>query len=112
MIESRDLLRSLGYPGRDLYELPSSTKRFPDGAQYRVELPILSPVYIKFGLRNHPDVYPSGIHYESANISLCRERVHRAALGLAMIDRYYPEAVISSLGAVDLGIPASAKERN
>src|SRR5690625_4381693 len=39
MKESREFLESLGYPGRDLYDLPISSKRFPDGAQYRIELP-------------------------------------------------------------------------
>jgi hypothetical protein len=66
---------------------------------------ILAPVYIKFGLRNHPDVYPSGIHLEAVNIALCRERVRRAYLGMQMIERYCPEVVMSSLGAKDLGIP-------
>ncbi len=27
-----------GIPGRDLYELPTSTKRFPDGCHYRMEI--------------------------------------------------------------------------
>lgn len=66
---------------------------------------VLAPVYIKFGLRNHPDVYPSGKHLESTNIALCKERVHRAALGLEIIERYYPEAVTSKTGVADLGIP-------
>lgn len=66
---------------------------------------VLAPVYIKFGLRNHPDVYPSGSHLESTNIALCRERVRRAALGLQMIERYCPDAVTSKLGAEGLGIP-------
>ena len=39
MNETRDFLRSIGLPGRDLNELPDSEKRFPDGAQYRVEIP-------------------------------------------------------------------------
>ena len=39
MKESREFLKSLGYPAGDLYDLPSSSKRFPDGAQYRIELP-------------------------------------------------------------------------
>ncbi len=30
--------KNLGAPGRDLYELPESTARFPDGAHYRTEL--------------------------------------------------------------------------
>ncbi|QIZ67974.1 U32 family peptidase [Geobacillus subterraneus] len=70
---------------------------------------ILAPVYIKFGLRNHPDVYPSGRHLESVNIELCRERVRRAALGMRMIEQYYPEAVTSKLGAEGLGVPATLK---
>ncbi len=35
----RDFLRSTGLPPDDLHELPDSAKRFPDGAQYRVEIP-------------------------------------------------------------------------
>lgn len=31
-------LEQAGIPGRDAYDLPSSTKRFPDGAHYRMEL--------------------------------------------------------------------------
>ncbi|THE11609.1 hypothetical protein E1I69_14240 [Bacillus timonensis] len=66
---------------------------------------VLAPVYIKFGLRNHPDVYPSGKQWEGTNISLVKERVRRAALGIQMIERYYPDAVTSKLGAEGLGIP-------
>ncbi|MEZ4561043.1 MAG: hypothetical protein R2854_32170, partial [Caldilineaceae bacterium] len=39
MQETRAFLESLGLPGADRYDLPSSPKRFPDGAQYRVEIP-------------------------------------------------------------------------
>jgi hypothetical protein len=35
----RDFLRAQGLPPGDLNELPDSPKRFPDGAQYRVEIP-------------------------------------------------------------------------
>lgn len=69
---------------------------------------VLAPVYIKFGLRNHPDVYPSGKQWESTNISLVQERVHRASLGVQMIERYYPEAKTSKLGAEGLGIPKTS----
>jgi hypothetical protein len=34
----RDFMEKLGVPGRDLYHLPSSNKRFPDGAHYRLEV--------------------------------------------------------------------------
>ncbi|MDI6855733.1 MAG: hypothetical protein QMD21_02980 [Candidatus Thermoplasmatota archaeon] len=36
--ELRKNLEKLGIPGRDLYELPSSKLRFPDGAHYRMEI--------------------------------------------------------------------------
>src|SRR5438874_10103065 len=35
----RDALADMGLPRGDLHELPDSAKRFPDGAQYRVEIP-------------------------------------------------------------------------
>src|SRR3712207_4000647 len=38
-MRAHELLSGLGLPGRDLYDLPDSEKRFPDGAQYRVEIP-------------------------------------------------------------------------
>ncbi|HTE34343.1 MAG TPA: U32 family peptidase [Chryseolinea sp.] len=68
---------------------------------------ILSPVYIKFGLRNHADVYPSGKQWESTNISLCKERVHRALIGWELIRRYCPHAKTSAPGAEGLGVPVT-----
>lgn len=48
---------------------------------------VASPVYVKFGLRNAPDVYPSGAHLQSLVVETCRERVRRARLGLDLLDR-------------------------
>src|SRR5438067_12127663 len=39
MDETRAFLESVGLPPGDLHDLPDSPKRFPDGAQYRVEVP-------------------------------------------------------------------------
>ena len=39
MPETRAFLESIGMPGGDLYDLPTSEKRFPDGGQYRFEVP-------------------------------------------------------------------------
>ena len=33
-----ELMEKHGIPGRDLYELPTSEKRFPDGCHYRIEI--------------------------------------------------------------------------
>ncbi len=54
-----------------------------------------APIYLKFGLRNSPGLYPSGQHLEGTVLALSRERVRRAALGLGILARYAPEAVPS-----------------
>jgi hypothetical protein len=66
---------------------------------------VAAPIYLKFGLRNSPDVYPSGTHVDHTVLLLCRERVRRAQLACEMIERYAPGAVMSPLGSADLGIP-------
>jgi len=66
---------------------------------------IASPIYVKLGLRNAPDIYPSGAHLESTAIALSQERVRRARLVLDRLERYYPEAVMSEVGAEGLAIP-------
>lgn len=56
---------------------------------------IAAPVYVKLGLRNAPNIYPTGAHIESTAVQMGRERVHRAAIALDMIHRYLPDAVTS-----------------
>ena len=57
-MKAHELLSGLGLPGRDLYGLPDSGKRFPDGAQYRVEIPsvegprVLEAVLVEAERRN------------------------------------------------------------
>jgi len=67
---------------------------------------VASPIYLKFGLRNAPDVYPSGTHIENTVVALSRERVRRAQIACEMIARYCQDAAMSPLRAADLGIPA------
>jgi len=64
-----------------------------------------SPLYIKLGLRNAPNIYPSGTHIEHTAVALSRERVRRARICLDILNRYYPTAVMSPPGGADLGIP-------
>jgi hypothetical protein len=75
-----------------LYEIPEIVR-------------IAAPVYVKFGLRNAPDVYPSGSHLEATVLALSRERVRRARLGLELLARSLPDAVTSELGAAGLVVP-------
>lgn len=66
---------------------------------------VAAPVYLKFGLRNSPDIYPYGTHIENTALALSRERVRRAQIAMEMIGRYAAGAKMSPLGAADLGIP-------
>jgi hypothetical protein len=68
---------------------------------------IAAPVYLKFGLRDAPDVYPAGTHLEDTVVKLSRERVRRARLGVELLERSGLAAVPSRPGVADLAIPES-----
>lgn len=81
-----------------LYELPELIR-------------VAAPVYAKFGLRNAPNIYPSGTHIEATAIALSRERVRRAQLGMEMLRRTGSEFETSPPGAADLAIPVPRAAR-
>jgi len=58
---------------------------------------VCAPVYLKFGLRNAPNIYPAGTHLEATAIALTKERVRRAKIGLDLLKRLYPDAAMSPL---------------
>ncbi|MCY4465404.1 MAG: U32 family peptidase [Chloroflexi bacterium] len=64
-----------------------------------------APMYVKLGLRNAPNIYPSGAHLDETAVKLAKERVRRAALVMGIIRRHAPDAVMSQVGAADLGLP-------
>jgi hypothetical protein len=68
---------------------------------------VATPVYVKLGLRNAPNIYPSGLHLEDLAVKLGRERVRRAELVLRLLAERAPE-LVEGRGAdapPDLGIP-------
>ncbi len=67
---------------------------------------VAAPVHVKFTVRNAPSIYPSGGHLEALVLATARERVRRAALGLELLRRYYPDAAASK---VALGEPNGAR---
>jgi hypothetical protein len=66
---------------------------------------VAAPVYVKFGLRNAPDVYPAGTHLDSTTVALSRERVRRARLGMELLARSGYAPTTSELGADFLAVP-------
>jgi Peptidase family U32 len=71
------------------------------GAVRHYEIPemvrVAAPIYLKFGLRNSPPLYPAGQHLEGMVLALARERVRRAAIGLGILQRYAPDAIASPI---------------
>jgi len=68
---------------------------------------LAAPVYVKLGLRNAPNIYPSGLHVEDLAVKLGRERVRRAELVLRLLAERAPELVEArgDDAPPDLGIP-------
>jgi len=91
----------------DVYvEAPDNVGGFVRHHEIPELIRVAAPVYIKFGLRNAPDVYPAGTHIEATTIALSRERVRRARLGLELLARSGYDATTSELGAAGLALPA------
>jgi hypothetical protein len=71
-----------------------------------------APVHLKFGLRNAPNIYPSGEHLKAAATSSGLERVRRAAIGLEHLARQRPDAVASPTGRHHAGVPMAVGARS
>ncbi|HEY8724145.1 MAG TPA: U32 family peptidase [Gaiellaceae bacterium] len=93
----------------DIYvEAPDSVGGFVRHHEIPELIRVAAPVYIKFGLRNAPDIYPSGSHLEAISVALTRERVRRACLGMELLARSGDRPAISEIGAEGIAIPLSA----
>ena len=91
----------------DLYvEAPDSLGGFVRLHEIPELIRVSAPVYVKFGLRNAPEVYPAGTHLDATTVALTRERVRRARLGLDLLARSGYEPATSELGAEALAVPA------
>ncbi len=90
----------------DLYiEVPDNFGGFVRYYEMPPIIRVAAPVYFKFGLRNAPDLYPSGRHIEDLAVNMARERLHRARIALDLLEEYAPEFRMSPVGSKDLGIP-------
>jgi hypothetical protein len=82
----------------DIYiEVPDDIGGFIRHYEIAEIVRICAPVYLKFGLRNAPNIYPAGSHLEATAISLTKERVRRARLGVDLLNRLNPDTDMSPL---------------
>lgn len=82
----------------DIYiEVPDDVGGFVRHYEIAEIVRVAAPVYLKFGLRNAPNIYPSGTHLEATAVALTRERLRRAKIGLDLLRRLDPDTVMSPL---------------
>ena len=62
MKETREFLKKIGMPAGDAYDLPTSEKRFSDGAQYRFEIPGIQGPKTMEALLEAVDAYGIALH--------------------------------------------------
>jgi hypothetical protein len=80
----------------DIYiEVPDDIGGFIRHYEIAEIVRVCAPVYLKFGLRNAPNIYPSGTHLEATAVSLTKERVRRAKLGVDLLHRLDPNTTMS-----------------
>ena len=81
-------LRAASPVALDLYlEAPDDVGGFVRLYEAAELLRVSAPVYLKFGLRNAPGIYPVGQHLAALAVSSARERVRRARLTLDLLQR-------------------------
>lgn len=93
----------------DLYiESPDGLGGFTRYHEIAEIVRVAAPIYLKFGLRNAPNIYPSGVHLQQVATQSARERVRRASLGMAALARSSDAFKTSQPGAEGLGVPVGS----
>ncbi len=95
MQETRDFLKSIGMPEGDLYSLPTSEKRFPDGGQYRFEVPgIQGPGPMK-ALLEQLDEYGIQIHRVTQTKGIMFLTDEEIKQMVALAEKYHVQLVLA-----------------
>jgi hypothetical protein len=105
-----DVLTALGLPARDAYDLPTSRKRFPDGGQYRVEIPSVEGPKAMEGVLSAAGEHGVGIHRVSqgSGILLQTDDETRRMLALGPTRTSRSACSWDPRAAWDTGIQASS----
>jgi hypothetical protein len=70
------MMERVGIPGQDAYDLPTSEKRFPDGAQYRMEISGIERVSVLEALMDESEKRKMPIH-----------RIISVVMGATLLDK-------------------------
>ena len=81
-------IRAASSAALDMYvESPDDIGGFVRLYEASALIRVAAPIYLKFGLRNAPGIYPFGEHLRDVAAATGRERVRRARLTLDILER-------------------------
>ncbi len=112
MEATRRFLESLGLPSGDLHALPDSTKRFPDGAHYRVEIPSTEGPGALAAILEEADFYQLTIHrvsQESGALLMADDEI-RVMAALAQSHKVEVSLFARPNAGWDIGAMATASD--
>lgn len=95
MKQTREFLKSIGLPEGDAYDLPTSEKRFDDGAQYRFEVPGIQgpgPMKVLLEELDRNEMY---IHRVTQTIGIMRITDEEIESMVALADEYHVNLILA-----------------
>lgn len=92
-------LREAGSAAIDFYvESPDGLGGFVRYHDVPAIVRVASPVYLKFGLRNAPELYPVGLHLRNQAVAMGEERVRRAHIAMEILNKHRLVDLMSPVG--------------
>ena len=110
MTKASDYLTSVGLPGRDAYDLPTSAKRFADGGHFRIEIPSTEGPRAMEAVSQAADVHHVTIHRisQGSGIMLQTDDEIRAMVALGKQHGVEVCLFVGPRANWDVGIQASS----
>ena len=95
MDKTREFLRSLGLPGGDAYDLPTSDKRFADGGQFRFEVPGIQGPKAMRALLEAVDKYGLYLHRVTQTQGIMRLTDEEISEMVALAKEYRTDLILA-----------------
>ena len=95
MEKTREFLRSIGLPGGDAYDLPTSKKRFADGGQYRFEVPGIQGPKVMKALLEAIDSYGLYLHRVTQTQGIMRLTDEEISKMVELAHEYHTDLILA-----------------
>lgn len=95
MDQTREFLKTLGLPGGDAYDLPTSEKRFKDGGQYRFEVPGIQGPKVMKALLEAMDSYGIYLHRVTQTQGIMRLTDEEISKMVELADQWKTDLILA-----------------